>query len=80
MAQRNVFPSFIGRAHPRFHTPPASLLAPANYAQLLWAALLGWLVFGHIPDEWGLTGMAVIAGSGVFAALGTRRPPVKRSV
>lgn len=59
---------------------PASLLAPANYAQLLWAALLGWLVFAHIPDQWGLTGMAVIAGAGVFAAIGTRRPPVKRSV
>lgn len=59
---------------------PASILAPANYAQLLWAALLGWIIFGHIPDEWGLAGMAVIAGSGVFAALGTRRPPVKRSV
>jgi drug/metabolite transporter (DMT)-like permease len=59
---------------------PASILAPANYAQLLWAGLLGWIVFGHIPDEWGLTGMAVIACSGVFAALGTRRPPVKRSV
>lgn len=59
---------------------PASILAPANYAQLLWSALLGWLVFSHIPDEWALTGMAVIAASGVIAALGTRRPPVKRSV
>jgi drug/metabolite transporter (DMT)-like permease len=59
---------------------PASILAPANYAQLLWSALLGWLVFSHVPDQWALTGMAVIAGSGVIAALGTRRPPVKRSV
>lgn len=59
---------------------PASILAPANYAQLLWSALLGWLVFSHIPDEWALTGMAVIVGSGVIAALGTRRPPVKRAV
>jgi drug/metabolite transporter (DMT)-like permease len=59
---------------------PASILAPANYAQLLWSALLGWLVFSHVPDQWALTGMAVIAGSGIIAALGTRRPPVKRSV
>ena len=29
---------------------PASLLAPVSYLQLFWAGLLGWLVFGDVPD------------------------------
>ena len=35
MAQRNVFPQFMGTAHPRFHTPGASLVV-----QGIWSALL----------------------------------------
>jgi drug/metabolite transporter (DMT)-like permease len=62
-----------------FRHAPASLLAPLNYVQLLWAGLLGWLVFGHVPDAVSLIGMAIVAGSGVAVALRTRRPPAKRS-
>ena len=62
-----------------FRDAPASLLAPFNYTQLLWAGLLGWLVFGQLPDRLSLLGMAVIAGSGVIVALKTRRPPPKRT-
>jgi APA family basic amino acid/polyamine antiporter len=35
MAQRNVFPAFFGRAHPRFHTPGASLIAQAVWSSAL---------------------------------------------
>jgi basic amino acid/polyamine antiporter, APA family len=35
MAHHNVFPRFIGRVHPRFHTPAASLIV-----QGLWSVLL----------------------------------------
>ena len=35
MAQKNVFPQFIGRVHPRFHTPAASLVV-----QGIWSVLL----------------------------------------
>src|SRR2546426_5080358 len=35
MAQRNVFPAFFGRAHRRFHTPGASLIA-----QSIWSSAL----------------------------------------
>ena len=52
---------------------PASLLAPMNYLQLLWAALLGWLVFGHVPDHLSLLGMGVVAISGVLIALKSGR-------
>jgi drug/metabolite transporter (DMT)-like permease len=62
-----------------FRYAPASLLAPLNYLQLLWAGLLGWAVFGHVPDAMSLVGMAIVAGSGVLVALKTRRPPAKRT-
>lgn len=52
-----------------YHDAPASLLAPFNYLQLLWAGLLGWLVFGRVPDHLTLLGMGIIAGAGVVVAL-----------
>ena len=51
----------------------ASVLAPLSYLQLLWAGLLGWLIFGHIPDWLSLFGMILIAASGLCAAV--RRQP-----
>lgn len=59
---------------------PASILAPTNYLQLVWAGILGWLVFGHFPDGLSLLGMAIIALSGVAVALHSRRQPVKRDL
>ncbi len=57
-----------------FRLAPASTLTPFGYTQLIWAGLLGWLVFGHIPDTMTAAGMAVIAASGLWLALGERRP------
>lgn len=42
----------------------AALLSPLNYVHLLWAALLGWLVFGHVPEPLGIVGMGLIAACG----------------
>lgn len=63
-----------------YRDAPASLLAPVNYLQLLWAGLLGWIVFRHVPDALSLLGMAIIAASGIAVAIHSRRPLVKRSV
>lgn len=52
---------------------PASLLAPMNYLQLLWAGLLGWIVFSHVPDRLSILGMCVVAASGVMIALKSRQ-------
>ncbi|MFA9441251.1 DMT family transporter [Uliginosibacterium sp. sgz301328] len=52
-----------------FRDAPASLLAPISYAQLGWATLLGWLVFGQLPDHVGMLGIAIIMASGVAVAL-----------
>ena len=60
-----------------FRYAPASLLAPLTYLQLVWAGLLGWLVFGQLPDRITIAGMAVIAVSGIAVTLYGRRSAAK---
>lgn len=47
---------------------PASLLAPFFYGQLLWVTVLGFLVFGNLPDEWTMAGAGIIIASGLYTA------------
>lgn len=47
---------------------PAASLTPFLYAQIGTSMLMGWLVFHHVPDHWGVVGMLVIAFSGVCSA------------
>ena len=56
-----------------YREAPAALLAPVNYAHLAWAGGLGWLVFGHLPDSLGFTGMVLVCASGMLIALNARR-------
>ncbi|MBN3753699.1 DMT family transporter [Paraburkholderia sp. Tr-20389] len=48
---------------------PLSLLTPFAYAQLAFAALFSWLLFGQVPDMWTTIGMCVIAASGIGTVL-----------
>ncbi len=48
-----------------FQVASASAIAPFTYTQLVWSTLAGWLVFGSFPDGWTLSGIVVIAGSGI---------------
>ena len=52
---------------------PASLLSPFGYAQLLWAAVLGGLVFGEVPDRWTVVGGAIVIGAGLYLLWTGRR-------
>jgi drug/metabolite transporter (DMT)-like permease len=61
---------FLVRA---FELAPAPFISPFNYGQLVGAALLGFVVFGHIPDIWVWIGSAVIAASGLFILYWERR-------
>ena len=55
------------------HYAPSSMLSPFMYAQLLMAILLGWLVFGQLPDALAFVGIATIAASGLLLILAHRR-------
>jgi len=61
---------FNGTAHfciiEALRTGEASALAPIRYTALLWAALLGFLVWGEVPELWLLAGAAVIVGSSLY--------------
>jgi drug/metabolite transporter (DMT)-like permease len=48
-------------------TGDISAVAPFRYLALLWAMLLGYLVFGDVPDAMMITGAAVIVLSGLYA-------------
>ncbi len=47
------------------HLSPASA-APFTYTHLIWAVVLGYLVFGETPDLLSLVGMLTIAAGGLF--------------
>ena len=45
---------------------PASLLAPFDYITLIWATILGFAVFGDLPDGWTVLGALIIMSSGLY--------------
>jgi drug/metabolite transporter (DMT)-like permease len=45
---------------------PASAVAPFNYFSLVWAIVLGFLVWGDVPAATLLMGSAIVVGSGMF--------------
>ena len=49
-----------------FRNAPASLVVPFSYSALLWATILGFIVFDTLPDRWTLLGAALIVSSGLY--------------
>lgn len=45
---------------------PASVLAPFQYTVIVWAAILGWLVWGDVPTLQIAIGNAIIVASGLY--------------
>ncbi|MBB3991558.1 DMT family transporter [Croceicoccus naphthovorans] len=52
----------------------AATIAPMTYVQIVCAGVLGWLLFGDVPDLLALVGVAIIVASGLFLWRG--RQPV----
>ena len=48
------------------HLAPTSAVVPFNYFSLVWAILLGFLVWGDIPSAALLAGSAIVVASGMF--------------
>jgi len=44
----------------------APLVAPFAYTELIWATILGLVVFHDFPDSWTFVGAAIIAASGIY--------------
>jgi drug/metabolite transporter (DMT)-like permease len=51
-----------------FRYADASVLAPFSYIQLVWVTLLGFFVFGEVPDSWTFAGAGLIICSGLYTA------------
>ena len=61
-------------------TGEVSVVTPFRYTRLLFAMLLGMLVFGERPDLMTLLGSALIVASGAYSLLQSRRVVLPRQV
>jgi len=51
----------------------AGSVQPYAYTLLVWVALLGFLVFGDVPDGWTILGAAIVVASGLYTWRHDRR-------
>ncbi|WP_375458984.1 DMT family transporter [uncultured Enterovirga sp.] len=56
-----------------YEQAPASFVSPFNYAQIVAATILGYVIFGQLPDLWTWVGAALITASGIYLLLRERR-------
>ena len=49
-----------------FRYAEAKVLAPLRYSAILWSVILGYLVWGDLPDSWTIVGTAVVIASGLY--------------
>jgi drug/metabolite transporter (DMT)-like permease len=56
-----------------FRFAPASVIAPLDYTALIWATILGWFLWGEIPDVMTYAGAAIIIASGIYIILRERK-------
>jgi drug/metabolite transporter (DMT)-like permease len=49
-----------------FRLAPAAVITPFEYSALLWATLLGFLLWGDLPDAITLAGAAIVVASGLY--------------
>lgn len=56
-----------------YHHAKPSVLAPFTYTQLIFAGIIGYLLFGHVPDHWAMLGILIISVSGLMVMMGQRQ-------
>jgi drug/metabolite transporter (DMT)-like permease len=49
-----------------FRLGPAAVISPFEYSALIWAGLLGFLLWGELPDTVTLAGAAIVIASGLY--------------
>ena len=62
---------------------PATIVAPMQYSQMIWAVIFGATLFSEFPDFWTIVGSVIIVASGIYIvwreSLGSRLEPVSRA-
>ncbi|MEK0361064.1 DMT family transporter [Pseudomonas sp. CBC3] len=61
-----------------FRFASAATLAPFTYAQIIFAGVVGFFAFGHVPDLGAILGMTIIIASGLCMAWVQGRAPRPR--
>jgi drug/metabolite transporter (DMT)-like permease len=59
---------------------PAATLAPFIYTQIISMIVLGWLLFGNLPNAWTLAGAAVVVSSGIYLLLQERKDRARKTL
>lgn len=49
-----------------FRRAPVAVVAPFEYTQLVWATIIGFLIWAEVPSAFTLAGAAVVAASGLY--------------
>ncbi|MCC6531461.1 MAG: DMT family transporter [Burkholderiales bacterium] len=62
-----------------FRVADTTSVLPFDFSKLIWAALLGYLVFGEVPAIWTWIGGSAIFACGFYVALRERQLQEKRS-
>ena len=57
----------------------ASLVAPFDYTSMLWAVLLGYWLFGELPDTLVYVGAGIVAAAGLFVIWRERQLGLQRA-
>lgn len=52
----------------------AGVLVTLDYSRVVYAAILGYLLFGEIPGPWNFVGMALIVAASLYLVLSERKP------
>lgn len=50
-----------------------SFVSPFRYSVLIWAIVLGLVLFGEVPDAWTVTGSLIVVGMGIYTFYRERR-------
>ncbi|QRZ13607.1 DMT family transporter [Paracoccus methylovorus] len=50
-----------------------SFVAPFRYTSLVWAVVLGLVIFGEWPDAWTWAGASLVVGAGIYTILRERK-------
>jgi drug/metabolite transporter (DMT)-like permease len=49
-----------------FRLAPAALVSPFEYSALVWATVLGYLLWDDLPDRYTVAGAGIIIASGLY--------------